>query len=55
VTANFDAIKRLRYIKPAEEKDEWPEGKLLKPSFIIDLSVFWHIAAVTRFPTSPRV
>ena len=50
---SFEARKRLRYIRPAEEKEECPDGKLLKPSFMMDLSVFRHIAAVTRFPTSP--
>lgn len=54
VMASFEARKRLRYTKPAEENEECPDGKLLKPSFMMDLSVFRHIAAVTRFPTSPR-
>jgi hypothetical protein len=54
VMASFEARKRLRYTKPAEENEECPDGKLLKPSFMMDLSVFRHIAAVTRFRTSPR-
>lgn len=40
VIPSFEARKRLRYIKPAAEKLECPDGKLRNPSSITDLSVF---------------
>lgn len=37
-----------RYVRPAKEKDECPEGKLAKPSRRMLLSVCLQIAAETR-------
>lgn len=53
VKVSFEARNWLRHIRSAEENKEHPGGKLLKPLFIMGLTVFWHTAAVTGFPASP--
>ena len=45
---SFEQRYKARYVRPAKEKEEWPEGKLANPSLRIPLSDCLQIAAETR-------
>lgn len=48
MTANFEARKRERYMRPAAAKEECPEGHARQPSSRIFLSVSVQMAAETK-------
>lgn len=51
---NFAARKRVRYVIPAKEKLEWPEGKDAKPSCATVLPLFLQIVQDTIGGASSR-